>query len=69
MNKESDNLGFVPYNFDPEYSGLEIIRCKHLIAETNNTTIPLFCTTPTIFQNVDNPSPIIFQNVNNPSPI
>jgi hypothetical protein len=33
MNRESENMGLVPYNFDPEYSVGEISH-KQLIAET-----------------------------------
>ena len=30
MNRESDNMGFVPYNFDPEYLIEEINSREHL---------------------------------------
>jgi hypothetical protein len=35
MNRESDNLGAVPYNFDPEYSIEKTNSRQHLIAETS----------------------------------
>jgi hypothetical protein len=44
MNRESENMGLVPYNFDPEYS-VEEISHKQLIAENNDATILLYCTT------------------------
>jgi len=34
MNRKSDNMCLVPYNFDPEYSVEEINSSQHLIGET-----------------------------------
>ena len=34
MNKEADNIGLVPYNFDPEYLVEEINNRQQLIANT-----------------------------------
>ena len=59
MNRESDNMGLVPYNFDPEYMVEEINSPQHWW--NNRATIPLFCTTPFIFQNINNPSKILFR--------
>jgi len=58
MYKES-YMGFVPCNFDPEYS-VDKIKSSTVKSRINSTPIPLFCTTPIIFQNVNNPSKILF---------
>ena len=49
-------------NFDPEYLVEEIKSRQHLIAETTaqGFLFEVFYTTPTIFQNVNNPSKILF---------
>ena len=48
--------------FDPEYLVEEIKSRQHLIAETKaqGFFFEVFYTTPTIFQNVSNPSKILF---------
>ena len=42
MNTESDNMGLIPYNSDPEYS-VEVI----------SATTSIICTNQLIFQNVN----------------
>ena len=49
----------VPYHFDPEHL-VEEINSHHLITETTVQPPPLFCMTPAIFQNVNNPPKILF---------
>jgi hypothetical protein len=39
MNRESDNIGLVPYNFDPEYLVEEINNRQQLIANTTSNCI------------------------------
>lgn len=34
MNRESTNMGLVPYHFDPEYSVKDIDSRQHLITDT-----------------------------------
>ena len=52
MNRELNNLGFFPYNFDPEYSTEEFNRCQLLIDETTAKSSPL--SQQSLFQNANN---------------
>ena len=66
MNRELNNRGFVPYNFDPEYSTEELNRRQLLIGETTPKPFPLSLRLQSFFQNANNPFKILiwFSNKN-----